>query len=82
MIPPSFAPLDLRGVALIELFPFRPFVRPSVMLNGRISTVSFKSRDFDRQSLRGAVIQITAPYCTSTVGVNIPASLATVILLG
>ena len=67
-------------MALIELFPFLPFVRPSVMLNGRVSTVSFKSRDFDRRSLRGAVIQITAPYCASAVGVDIPANLATVIL--
>jgi hypothetical protein len=69
-------------VALIEMFPFQPFVRPSVMLNGRISAASFKSRDFDRHSLRGAVIQTTAPYCTSFVGVSSPASLATVILLG
>jgi hypothetical protein len=52
------------------------------MLNGQISSVSFKSRDFDRRSLRGAVIQITAPHCASIVGVNIPANLAAVILRG
>ncbi len=78
----TLAPLYLCGVALIVPFPFRPFVRPLVVLNGQISAVSFKSRDFDRHSLRGSVIQITAPHCALIVGMAIPASLAPVILPG
>ncbi len=35
------APLNLCGVTLIELFPFRPFMRPSILTNGWISDGEF-----------------------------------------
>lgn len=65
----------------MNCFLFGPLCALQFCLTGGFLTVSYRSSDFDRRSLRGAVIQITAPYCASKFGVCIPAVLAPVVAM-